>query len=133
MSGDDGGDPGGRPNRNTRTGLGGSVAPTFLAISITAKSVGAVGLPPKLKAGAEAAAGAGAGGASPAKGAGAGAALLGGSTVAAGALTGAGIPKLKARAAPGAAFSPESATHKQTSPSCFVCRVVATSVHRTAT
>lgn len=113
VSGDEGGEPGGRPKRNTRTGFGGGLSPTRLEISATASSAGAACLPPKLKAGAGAGARAFAGGARITKGAGAGAAVLegAGSAAALGALAAAGTPKLNTGVAP-LAFSPENATHR---------------------
>ena len=51
VSGDDGGEPGGRPKRYTRTGFWGTAAPALCVISLTARSAGDSCWPPKLKAG----------------------------------------------------------------------------------
>lgn len=107
VSGDDGGEPGGRPKRYTRTGFWGTAAPALCVISLTARSAGDACWPPKLKAGdASPTTAAGGGrataGTKPDRKAGVGGPLENGSSDAAWVLLAEGNPKVKPRLPRGA-------------------------------
>lgn len=106
VSGDDGGEPGGRPKRYTRTGFWGTAAPALCVISLTARSAGDACWPPKLKAGGAPTAAAGGGrataGTRPDRKAGVGGPLENGSSDAAWVLLADGNPKVNPRLPRGA-------------------------------